>query len=162
MKIYFLRHATASDVARNDEERELTGEGFQEARRVGRFLKQLEVIPDLVMSSPLVRAQQTAAAVAEALGHKGKIQTAAELGNEAPMEEFLRFLERQQSGRSILLVGHSPSMPARISVLLGSACEECLDMGKASIACLALRHCGPGGGVLRWFMRQKQIKRLAG
>jgi len=67
MKLYLLRHATAVDVALSDAERELTREGREEARIAGAALAELGVKVSHILTSPLVRARQTAEIVAKVL-----------------------------------------------------------------------------------------------
>ncbi|VVM07551.1 partial 2,3-bisphosphoglycerate-dependent phosphoglycerate mutase, partial [Methylacidimicrobium tartarophylax] len=68
MTVYLLRHAAAIREAPTDAERKLSKKGRQEAQSAGNALHRLGVRPDLIWSSPLVRARQTAEIVAEALG----------------------------------------------------------------------------------------------
>jgi phosphohistidine phosphatase SixA len=65
MKLYLLRHATAEDAAASDAARELTRDGREEARIAGQALVALGVKPDHILTSPLVRARQTADLVAK-------------------------------------------------------------------------------------------------
>lgn len=66
MKLYLLRHGTASDLASSDAERELTREGEEEAQIAGSALAELGVKPSHILSSPLARARQTAEIAAQA------------------------------------------------------------------------------------------------
>ncbi len=65
MKLYLLRHGTASDLASSDAERELTREGEEEAQIAGSALAELGVKPSHILSSPLARARQTAEIAAQ-------------------------------------------------------------------------------------------------
>src|SRR5689334_9019549 len=75
MRIYVLRHGDAEDPSRrsSDEERQLTDEGRSEVLRVTRAARRANADTDLIISSPYIRAVQTAEIAAEAFGYKGQI-----------------------------------------------------------------------------------------
>ena len=75
LELYWLRHGIAEDKrpGNSDAERHLTQEGIEEVRFVAKFLDQLDVDFDLILSSPLVRAMETAQATAEVLGVKDRV-----------------------------------------------------------------------------------------
>ena len=82
MDIYFLRHANAGEPKLNpakDEKRPIDKLGIEQSHDVGRALAALDVNPDVIISSPLRRATQTAAVVANELGHEDKVITDAAL-----------------------------------------------------------------------------------
>ena len=105
MKLYFLRHASASDVAPSDAERKLTKEGEEEARIAGAALAELGVKPAHIFSSPLVRARQTAEIAARELEFSGDIEILDELlerhahARLAQGAETLRRRQRAFAGR---------------------------------------------------------------
>ena len=74
--LYILRHAEAEPEARTDAERPLTSKGRDQAKAVGRFCCEHEIYPALVLTSPLVRAEQTAKLVCKELGEKTKLEAA--------------------------------------------------------------------------------------
>src|SRR6187431_140280 len=82
MQLYFLRHGEADwpGWTKPDDERPLTDFGKKEVRQVGKFLVRLKVNPDLVVSSPLPRALQTAEIAAEQLKTKLRQDEALEPG----------------------------------------------------------------------------------
>src|SRR5271169_3050853 len=96
MDIYFLRHASAgqASLAGNDEKRSIDKTGEQQSHDVGRALAALDLKLDVIISSPLTRAMQTAEIVAGELGYKDKIVTDAALRPEASFEEFEALLAR--------------------------------------------------------------------
>jgi hypothetical protein len=93
MKLYLVRHATASDIATSDAERELTREGGEEARIVGAALAELGVKPSRVWSSPLVRARQTAEIVAQITKFRGEVELLDELTNGTSTPALLKVLQ---------------------------------------------------------------------
>jgi phosphohistidine phosphatase SixA len=76
MIIYFVRHASAGQkkaTPKKDEKRPLDAEGVHQCTQMGRILSAMEVTVDAVISSPLKRATQTAALVANEIGYEGKL-----------------------------------------------------------------------------------------
>ncbi|MGD1019140.1 MAG: phosphohistidine phosphatase SixA [Verrucomicrobiia bacterium] len=161
MKLYLLRHGSAADMASSDAERELTREGEEEAQIVGSALAELGVKPSHILSSPLVRARQTAEIAAQALKVRGAVESLDELANGTPTQALLRALNPYSSEDEILLVGHMPSLAEHLAALIGSKSPQGLALGKACIACVGLDELRPGRGQLRWLLRQKQLRCIA-
>src|ERR1017187_8054270 len=91
MKLHLVRHGTASSVAPTDAERELTSDGREEARIAGAALAELDVSASYILSSPLVRARQTAEIVAEALKlNKDDVALLDELAINTPPASLLK------------------------------------------------------------------------
>jgi|SRR5579862_3341183 len=162
MKLYLVRHATASDIAPSDEERELTREGKEEARSVGAALAKLGVKPSHVLTSPLVRARQTAKIAAEQMIFSGKMEILDELTNGTSTPSLLKALRSYASANEIILVGHMPSLSEHLAVLIGAGNAQGLALGKGSVACIELDQLRMGTGQLRWLTRQKQLREIAG
>jgi phosphohistidine phosphatase len=160
MKLYLVRHASASDVAASDEERELTREGREEARIVGVALAELGVKPASILSSPLARARQTAGIIAHELKFSGECATLDELSNGSTTPVLLKALRPYASVGEIVLVGHMPSLSQHLAALIGGGKADGLPLGKGSVACVELDHLSPGAGQLRWLMRQKHLRQL--
>ena len=157
MKLYFLRHATAARDAASDELRELTEVGRIEARTAGDALARMGVKPGAILTSPLVRARQTAELAAQALNISDEITVVAELANDATTAQLLKALKPFTAHAELVLVGHLPSFPEYIATLTGSASPNALHLGKGAIACVQLNSLTPGGGTLRWLMGKKQL-----
>jgi phosphohistidine phosphatase len=161
MKLYFLRHASALDVASSDAERRLTKEGEEEARIAGAALAELGVKPAQILSSPLARAQQTARIAAKQLGFSGDIQVLDELLNEASTLTLLKALHSTGDAKELLLVGHMPSLAEHIAGCIGVRESGGLGLGKGAMACVELVELRIGAGTLRWLMRQKQLAKIS-
>jgi len=162
MKLYFVRHATASDVAPSDEERELTREGKEEARIAGAALAELGVKPSHVLTSRLVRARQTAKIAAEQMRFSGELEPIDELVNGASTPSLLKALRPHASANEIILVGHMPSLSEHLAAIIGAGSATGLALGKGSVACVELDQLRAGAGQLRWLMRQKQLREITG
>ncbi len=113
MEIYLLRHASAGEPKLSpakDEKRPLDELGIEQSHIVGRGLAALKLKLDEIISSPLVRAAQTAAIVAEELGHVNRIVLDDALRPEASYDQFDKLLARYHDRVAVLVVGHNPSM----------------------------------------------------
>ncbi|HUJ10251.1 MAG TPA: phosphohistidine phosphatase SixA [Verrucomicrobiae bacterium] len=161
MKLYLLRHATASDVAPSDEERKLTQEGREEARVAGAALAKMGVKPSYVLSSPLVRARQTAEIAARELEFSKEIELVDELKNNVSTAALLKTLKSCTSDSQILLVGHMPSLSEHVAAFIGSENADGLPLGKGGVAYVELEPLRTGRGQLRWLLRQKQLRYIS-
>jgi phosphohistidine phosphatase len=129
MQLYFLRHGEADwpDWTKSDDERPLTDFGKKEVRQVAKFLNRLKVKPDLIVTSPLPRALQTAEVAAEQL--KTKLRQDEVLEPGFGISELSTVLKRHRS-KVLMLVGHEPDFSSVISALTGGF----LKMSKAGVA----------------------------
>ena len=129
MKLYLLRHGKADwpDWDKPDDERPLTKEGKGEMRRIARFLRDVNVAPALVLSSPLPRAWQTAEIAADALGVELREEPVLRKGFTAAKA---RALIRRAKGIDLMLVGHEPDFSAVVRALTGGIVK----LGKGGIA----------------------------
>jgi phosphohistidine phosphatase len=129
MQLYFLRHGEADwpGWTKPDDERPLTDFGKKEVRQVAKFLNRLQVKPDLIVSSPLPRALQTAEAAAEQLKTKLRQDEALEPGFGI---SALSTLLKRHPSKVLMLVGHEPDFSSVISALTGGF----IKMSKAGVA----------------------------
>ena len=129
MQLYFLRHGEADwpGWTKPDDERPLTDFGKKEVRQVAKFLNRLKVKPDVIVSSPLPRALQTAEVAAEQLKTKLRQDEALEPG--FGISELSTVLNRHRS-KILMLVGHEPDFSSVISALTGGF----IKMSKAGVA----------------------------
>jgi len=128
MQLYFLRHGEADwpGWTKPDDERPLTDFGKKEVRQLAKFLNRLKVRPDLVVTSPLPRALQTAEIAAEGLKAKLRQDKALEPG--FGISELKTLLKRHGS-KVLMLVGHEPDFTSVISALTGAS----LKLSKAGV-----------------------------
>lgn len=148
MLVLFLRHADAEDRAASDFERRLTPKGLEQADRVGKFLVRAGIIPDLILSSPLVRAQQTAAGVSKRLDNLPVI-TAPWLACGMSPDVCFQELAALRNHESVLVVGHEPDFGHAIATLLGLPAST-LRIRKASLTAIEARSFAPESGRLEF------------
>src|SRR5215510_75524 len=123
MQICFIRHAEAHPLGQkndfSDEKRSLTGDGRDRMRDGAKGLRALGLEPDLILTSPLVRAVETAEIVAAALGSsKKEIVQTDNLKPGAAVEELFAEIKRNTGVESLVLVGHEPDLSGIISEIL--------------------------------------------
>ena len=153
MYLYFLRHGEADwpNWKKSDDERPLTKRGKKEMQEVGAFLKRAKVRPDLVITSPLPRAAQTAEIAAEHL--KVKCCEDKLLAPGFGKGELERLLKKYPAD-SLMVVGHEPDCTETISALTGGS----LKLSKAGIALVDLDRSW-GNGRLLWLVPPKLMRK---
>ena len=159
MKLIFLRHTTATNIAPRDAVRALTSDGEWEAQIAGAGLAVLGIRPAMIFSSPLVRARQTAEIAAVKLSFPGAISELTELANDYTTAELLHSLQPYRDASEILLVGHMPSIAEHVSQLIGAAFVE--GFGKGSAALVELPELRLGAGKLVWRKSLADLVELA-
>jgi len=151
MELYLLRHAHAGDpVAWDgpDDQRPLSEKGEQQADRLGRFLAGIGFRADAVITSPKVRAAQTARIVA---GHLELQVTTDERLAGALSPVALDAVLRDAGGpERPVVVGHDPDFTELVAVLCDAAR---VPMRKGALARIDIAgRLGPGAGTLRWLV----------
>lgn len=161
MIIYFVRHASAGQSLTNpkkDDKRPLDSEGIEQCGYVGRALASINAQPEVIISSPLKRATQTASLVGNELGYEGKLQLDPALKPNASYADFRRMIEKYSRHEAIMVVGHNPSITeflARIVVKSGS--EALVDFKKGAVARVeTVRH----AATLNWFFTPKMARAI--
>src|SRR3954451_8630625 len=119
MRVTLIRHAEAGDDARDDQSRALTVRGRAESRRVGRALARRGVRFTLIVTSPLVRAVQTAEIVAAATGYRGHMPATDALEPEADAANVVALLATLADKKSVALVAHEPILSEVAAALTG-------------------------------------------
>ncbi len=161
--LIIFRHGEAQERGRGaDETRALTGPGKAEVRRVARGLRRLGVSPELVLTSPLVRAEETAKIAADILKPEAGLRICDALapgGTHAAL-----FKEISSLGRSsLMLVGHQPDLGELAGVLVWGSPTGAISFKKAGAARITTAHLPPAAtGELRWLLTPKQLVLIAG
>lgn len=166
MKLYLLRHAIAADHGTPgydaDSERPLTPEGEEKMRRIAEGMKALDLNFDIILSSPYVRAKQTAEIVAEVLQCPEALQLTATLAAAHPTAVIQEINQRHRVMERILLVGHEPYLSHLISVLVTGTNAAEIVMKKGGLCKLDAGELQYGRcASLRWLMTPSQLMRLA-
>ena len=150
LQLHLLRHADAGDQGAwrgDDAERPLSDKGYAQAERLALHLALVGFEPDAVVSSPKVRARQTAEIVASALGRDVRLDD--RLGGSLPLEAVEAVLRDAGDVGRPVLVGHDPDFSELLSTLTGAD----LEMKKGALARIDLPDGLQGGrGRLRWLL----------
>ena len=157
MTICFLRHGDAVESpSLPDSERPLSELGQQQGSTAGRFLRTMRTSIGLIIASPLLRAQQMAAAVQRELDSP-PISTSEFLGSSSAPRQILDQLN-SLGAPGILLVGHEPHLSKAISLLISGDEGQKIEMKKGSLACVEIpAPLEPGRGILKWLVTFGQM-----
>lgn len=149
MILYFLRHGKAGEARPvNDDARDLTAAGVIALRAAAPIWRRLNLRPDLVLTSPLARAHQTAELVCEAIGGTPTLDD--RLAPGASWGAFARAMAAYPDARRVLFVGHEPDLSRAIVELTGVASVR---MRTGGLACLEFYGVPePGGGEIAWLI----------
>lgn len=163
MQLYIVRHGIAIDredpKCPAEADRYLTEEGVEKTKQVAKGVAALGVTGDLLITSPYVRAVQTAEIFAETLDYaKQKIRRNEMLlpGSEPTL--LFRELAREKQASSILVFGHAPQLDDVIATALGSK-KHLTSLKKAGVALIELKRISPPMGVLAWLATPKLLRR---
>jgi phosphohistidine phosphatase len=157
MRLYFFRHAIAKNANENtpDAERELTAEGVENTRRAARALKALDIEPDFLYSSPLVRAYQTAEIIGQALDTEVLVRKEVGPGfGVLAVEALTRDLG---DDAQVMFVGHEPDFSTTITSLVGGH----VVMKKGGLARVDVIMRQPLLGELVWLIAPKAFEALS-
>jgi phosphohistidine phosphatase len=163
MEIYVVRHGIAIDredpKCPPDPERYLTEEGVEKTKRVAAAVAALGATPDLLLSSPYVRAMETAEIFASALDYsKQKIRRTDLLLPGAEPSLFFRELAKDKQSSTLFVFGHAPQLDDIIAGALGSK-HHITSLKKAGVALLELKRVSPPNGRLVWLAPPKLLRR---
>jgi len=140
MNLFILRHASAGSPRANpllDLKRPIDKDGKTQCLQLAHVLNALKLNFDLVVSSPLKRAQQTAQLVATETGYEQKILISNALAPAATFAQFQRLLRDTSTSENVLVVGHNPNVSQFLSQLLGLGDDPAIPrvrMRKGSLA----------------------------
>jgi phosphohistidine phosphatase len=166
MNVYLVRHAIAFEpdptAWPDDRERPLTPGGEKKFRRAVRGLQQLVPSVDLVLSSPLTRAWQTAAILAKDAGWPEPRRFDPLEPGRSPAE-VLDGLQPHQGAAAMALVGHEPSLHELAAYFLtGDPGSGRLVLRKGGVVSLIFEHgLQPAGAELEWLVRPRILRALA-
>jgi phosphohistidine phosphatase len=155
MQLLLLRHADAVASAATDDLRPLSDKGRQQAQRVARFCKENDLRPELILSSPFLRTEETAQIVARELGSELVLSAflAAGMMPFAAMEELRAVLRFD----CVMLVGHEPDLGSLAGALLGAGNPGAIHFRKATLAALEVESLICGGANLEFLVPAKLI-----
>jgi phosphohistidine phosphatase len=161
MELLLVRHAIAFERDprrwRDDGGRPLSPRGSARARKAAAGLKRLTKAPARVLSSPLLRARQTAAILTQVAGWPQAVPC-AQLSPGTPPEVLLAWLARAPGAR-VAAVGHEPDLSGLLAACVGSGKPAALGFKKMGVALVGFRGAPrAGGGRLLWFAPPRLLR----
>lgn len=161
MIMYFLRHANAGERLSNpkkDEKRALDEAGIAQCGVVGRALAALDVQVDVIISSPLKRAAQTASLVGNELSYEGKLQLDPGLRPAATFAEFRKLIDKYAKYEAVMVVGHNPNLGEFLGrVISDASCEASIELKKGAVAKVEI---GRNASYVQWLVTPKLLRTL--
>jgi phosphohistidine phosphatase len=160
-RLFLLRHAKSSwsDARLADFDRPLNERGLRAAPLMGRYMRERQIRPDLILCSPAERARQTAALLAEAAGLPTPPRYDERI-YEATAARLVEVVAQADEGAgSLLLVGHNPGLEELLELLTGetrrmpTAALACIELDADKWATLAQR-----SGRLEWQVKPKELE----
>lgn len=140
MKLYLIRHSNAVEMGEgdytDDSQRPLTEQGCEKMAHIASALNSLGIKPDLIVSSPYVRARQTAEILAKGLSYKMELQFNEALVPMGEADTIIGEINEKYLVDELVLVGHEPSMSMLIGMLTAGNPEMAITMKKGGVCCL--------------------------
>jgi phosphohistidine phosphatase len=159
--LYLVRHAIAADPGpayATDEIRPLTDEGIERWKTQVRGLRQLDMVPDVILTSPYVRCRETARWLGDGTGG-GTIDVVDALRPGGRLDDVLEALAAYRQAASVALVGHAPTIGELAAQLVGARGEFMFKKGAVCrIDVLAIPP--RTAGTLVWLLPPKAQRRL--
>ncbi|HTB96452.1 MAG TPA: phosphohistidine phosphatase SixA [Terracidiphilus sp.] len=158
MNLYLMRHANAGIRRENpsqDAKRALIKEGKEQCILMARMMSALNVQVDVIVSSPLKRALQTAQFVGTEMGYEAKVEVSPALGLSADYISFQKLIEKYADREGVLLVGHNPNLFNFLGrVITGNGCAG-VRMRKGSVARIDMEKHPP---LLQWLIDPRMAR----
>jgi phosphohistidine phosphatase len=160
MNLYLMRHANAGVPRDNpalDAKRSLIKEGKDQCMLMARVLSALKVQVDVIVSSPLKRAMQTAQFVGTELGYDSKVEVSPALGLTGDFIAFQKLLAKYADREGVLMVGHNPNIFQFLGRMITGNGGAAIRMRKGSIARIDLDRHPP---LLQWLIDPRMARSI--
>ena len=163
MVLYIVRHGIAAlqKPGMADKDRELTEEGIAKMEKVAAGLAAIGAIPDIILSSPLPRARQTAEILTAAFGGRPALRVTPALAPQGERMELYEEIRGQAGMDGVMLVGHEPSLSALACEILCESTGCFLTLKKGGACSIDITKLSPApGGSLCWLMPPAILRKL--
>jgi len=165
MQLLVVRHAPAGDKiefaasGRPDDDRPLTDEGIRKMRAAASGLGRLVERLDVIASSPLRRARETADILVAAYD-AAPLEIVDSLAPGSAPAALVPWLERQLAASAVAVVGHEPHLSGLVSWLVSGTTRAWLELGKGGACLLEIERAAARGATLRWLVEARTLRRL--
>lgn len=164
MVVYIVRHAIAVEretASYPNDDRPLTEAGKGKMSKAAKAIAKLVRDVDVILTSPLIRAHDTARIIARALGAEQKLELCKGLAPGSSLKDLMSYLSKYKGMKSIMVVGHQPDLGYLASAMLGSN-ESIVEFKKGAICAIEISALPQKGkGMLLWHLQPKQLRALA-
>lgn len=165
MKLYLIRHSNAVEPGtpeyEDDSQRPLTEKGREKMRKIASALKDLGLKPDMILSSPFVRAAQTAEVLAKIMKYKKEIAYSDSLVPVGNTDTLISELNEKYTVDELVLVGHEPSLSALVGTLTGGGPDIAINLKNGGVCCLSADDLRvERKAALEWLLPPKILNRL--
>ena len=164
LELYLIRHGVAAERGKqwpDDSSRPLTPAGIARLKKEAHGLMALGVTFEQIITSPLVRARQTADAFADVLKNKPPIANSDALAPAGTPAAVIQEISKHVRKARVALVGHEPNMGELAAQLVGA--KSPIEFKKGAICRIDFDVLPPKGvGMLRWFLTPQMLRKLAG
>ena len=165
MELILLRHgktpSTEECGVRSDFDRSLGEQGKEQAKRAGKALVEMGLVPSRVLASPVTRARQTAERAVKGLGKDVPLEIKSWLEAGAEPEEILKNLAAYKDETPLLLVGHQPDLGNLAGLLVSGPQSSGIDLKPGGMLLLEIDDLAARGtAALRWLLLPSQIENL--
>jgi phosphohistidine phosphatase len=167
MNLCVLRHGIAVELGApgiaHDAERSLTSEGKSKLRQIAKVMQGMELDFDAILSSPYLRARQTAELIARSFKKTAKVELCEALAPDGTSAQVIETLRRlKPAPENLLLVGHEPNLSHLVSVLVGSKGGSCVVFKKGGLCRLCVHSLRPQPDAsIEWLLTPKQMIAMA-
>ncbi len=165
MRIYLIRHSNAVDPGtpgyEEDSQRPLTERGRDKMNKIASALKKMKVKPDLIVSSPYVRARQTAEILAKVMKYKRNICFSDTLIPMGDASEIIGEINEKYDVDELVLVSHEPFISGLIGTLVASNLDTAINIKNGGVCCLSADDLHlERRAVLEWLLPPKILSAL--
>jgi len=164
MILYIVRHAIAEDprCKADDASRELTREGVEKMRKAAAGLRALDAVPDVMLTSPLVRARHTAEILIETFYRKPTLKQLTALAPAGNRTAVYKAILDYDKAESVMLVGHQPSLGEIAGEIAFGTVAAALDLKKGGACAIEIqkRAARPRGSLL-WLATPAMLRKLS-
>ncbi|MGH9906510.1 MAG: SixA phosphatase family protein [Pyrinomonadaceae bacterium] len=160
--IFLLRHAKSSwkDPSLADFDRPLNSRGRKAAELIGGFIRREKIIPDLVLSSPAVRARETIEIVMKSAKLPSELRYDQRIYEAGPLRLLEVISQIEEDKTSVVLVGHNPGMEELLQVLTGRVERLSTgNLGKISLGTTKWSKTADKKGTLDWLIKPIELEK---
>jgi len=166
MNLYIVRHAIAVERGtpgyEDDSQRPLTDAGREKMKKIAKGIRQLDFQLDVILSSPYVRARDTARILANGFKMEDKVTFSDHLIPSGNFESLINEIHEKYDVANLALVGHEPMLSSLISWLTTGTTDTMITLKKGGVACLSSDNLYKNGrATLEWLITPALVLALS-